>query len=98
MDKRIKYKIIAIENYERNWWSIIVKVMENCYKGMIMLLYHSSNNSDAVFIDCLEEACTSDMLNDNIIVMGDFNIDMKLKKYVQGRIIRIMDAAVKTIG
>lgn len=40
-----------------------------------MLAYHSPNDNDAKFVDVLEEASTSNMRNDNVIVMGDFNIN-----------------------
>jgi len=31
-------------------------------------------------------------LNDNIIIMGDFNIDMKVRSYCQNRLIRVMNS------
>jgi len=44
-----------------------------------MLVYHSPNSSDAEFLDFLEETCCNELLNGSVIIMGDFNIDMKIK-------------------
>lgn len=90
---KVKYKVVAIESYERNWWSITVKVMDKCYKGLIMLIYHSPNGSDASFVDYLEVACTNSVVSDNVIVMGDFNIDVKVNNYIQNKLIRVMNSA-----
>ena len=60
------------------------------YKGIIMLIYHSPNGSDSSFLDYLENSCSGEILNQKVIIMGDFNIDMKLNNYTQGRLIRGM--------
>jgi len=57
-----------------------------------MLVYHSPSGSDASFIDSLEETCNNNLLNGSVIIMGDFNIDMKTKNYCQNKLIRIMNS------
>ena len=52
-----------------------------------MLIYHLPSNSDANFIEFLEKICNNDLLNDGVILMGDFNIDMKIKNYCQNKLI-----------
>jgi len=43
-----------------------------------MLIYHSPNGSHATFIEYLEESRDRALISDSFIVMGDFNIDMKV--------------------
>lgn len=74
INKRINFKLIAEETCDRNWWTITVKIKNKNYTGLILLLYHSPNGSDAEFVNFLEEACACKLLNDNVVVMGDFNI------------------------
>lgn len=57
-----------------------------------MLVYHSPNSSDATFVNYLEESCINNLLRDNIIVMGDFNIDMKLNNHIQGKLTKVMNS------
>jgi hypothetical protein len=92
LDKSIKYEVITINTCERNWWTITVKISDKNYKGILMLIYHSPSSSDSNFLDFLDEACNSDILSGNVIVMGDFNIDMKLDNYCQNKLIRIMNS------
>jgi len=54
-----------------------------------MLVYHSPSSSDAEFMDFLEETCCNE-LNGSVIILGDFNIDMKVKNYNQNKLTRIM--------
>jgi len=46
-----------------------------------MLIYHSPSDSDAPFIEYLEESCDRALVSDSFIVMGDFNIDIKVQGY-----------------
>jgi len=57
-----------------------------------MLVYYLPSNSDANFIEFLEKICNNDLLNDGVILMGDFNIDMKVKNYCQNKLIRVMNS------
>lgn len=90
VDRNIKYEIIALNTCERNWWTITIKISDKNYKGTLMLVYHSPSSSDAEFMDFLEETCYNEVLNGSIIIMGDFNIDMKVKNYCQSKLMRIM--------
>jgi len=92
VDKLIKFETMATENCERNWWTVTVKISDKHYRGSLMLVYHSPSGSDASFIDFLEETCNNNLLNGSVIIMGDFNIDMKAKNYCQNKLIRIMNS------
>jgi exonuclease III len=92
IDRRIKFDIIAIETCEKNWWTTTVKIKDKNYTGIIMVVYHSPNGKDASLIDFLEETCISNMQNDNVIIMGDFNIDMKVNNYIQNKLTRVMNS------
>jgi len=93
LKEEIKFDIISSESRDRNWWAITIKVADVNFKGMIMLIYHSPSGSDAAFIKYLEESCESVLLNDSVLVMGDFNIDMKVKDYSQDRFRKTMNSA-----
>jgi len=45
-----------------------------------------------LYIVFLEEICNDNLLNDSVILMGNFNIDMKIKNYYQNKLIRIMNS------
>lgn len=90
IDRRIRFETKAIERCEGNWWSIIIKIEDSNWKGIVMVVYHSPNGSDASFLDYLENMCNEMMLRQNVIIMGDFNIDLKMDNYVQRRLIKNM--------
>jgi len=58
-----------------------------------MLIYHSPSSSDAAFIEYLEESCDRALINDSVIVMGDINIDMNVKGYIQDKLRKTMNSA-----
>lgn len=92
VERTIKFDVIAINICDSNWWSLTIRVNGKNYKGTLMLVYHSPSGSDAKFIEFLEEICNDDLLNGSVILMGDFNIDMKVKNYCQNKLIRIMNS------
>jgi len=61
---------------------ITIKIADVNFRGLIILIYHSLNGSNAAFIKYLEESCDRALMSDSVIVMGDFNIDMKVKGYI----------------
>lgn len=63
LDNTTKYEVVERNVWERNWWSITVKVNEKNYKGIIMLMYHSPSSSDISFINFLYETCKKDLWN-----------------------------------
>jgi len=71
----------------------MIKISNRNFKGILFLVYHSPSGSDISFIDFLEEMCNNELLNDNIIIMGDFNTDMKVtvKSYCQNKLIKMMN-------
>jgi len=91
VDKEIMFEVIAINRLAGNWWAIMIKISDKNYNGTLMLVYHSL--SDADFMYFLGKVCNNDILNGNVIIMGDFNLDMKVKNYCQNKIIRIMNSA-----
>ncbi|KMQ95301.1 hypothetical protein RF55_4490 [Lasius niger] len=92
IDNNIRFELVATESCVKNWWSILVKINERDFKGLLMLIYHSPSGSDSEFIDFLEGVCNNELLNGNIIIMGDFNMDMKVNNYGQDRLIRVMNS------
>jgi len=68
----------AVERTEGNW-SVMVKKRG---RSVIMLVYHSPSSSNCKFLDYMEEICNDDILRRKVIIMGDFNIDMKVNNYV----------------
>jgi len=91
--EEIKYEIISVESYDRNWWAIAIKVAEVNLRGLIMLIYHSPSGSDAAFIAYLEESCDRTLMSDSVIVMRDFNIDMKVQGYTRNKLRKTMNSA-----
>lgn len=91
IDRKRRFKVIAIDSSDRNWWTITIKVNEQNYKDVIMLVYHSPSGSVAEFLNYMENTYVDDITNDNIINMGDFNIDMNKVNYVQNRLNKIMN-------
>jgi len=55
VDRSIKFAIVALNIYERNWWTITIKISNESYKRILLLVYHSPNSSDTEFLDFLEE-------------------------------------------
>jgi len=86
MKEGIRFDVIAIERCVRNWWTIIVKIKDKDYKGIIMIVYHSPNSKDGIFVNFLEDICIKVMQNDNVIIMGDFNIDMSVNNYIRNKL------------
>jgi len=70
----------------------MIKINDKNYNGTLMLVYHSPSGSNADFMYFFEELCNNDILNGNVIIIGDFNIDMKVKNYYQNKLIRIMNS------
>lgn len=92
IEERVRFDKIAIERRDGNWWTIIVKIKDRDYIGMIMIVYHSPNSKDGNFINFLEEICINVMQNDNVIIMGDFNIDMTVNNYMKNRLVTVMNS------
>lgn len=92
IDENIKYEILGIQSCARNWWSVIVRINDINYKGILMVVYHSPSGSDAKFVKDLEDSCDSILLSDRVIIMGDFNIDMRVDSYVRNNLVRVMNS------
>jgi len=67
--KEIKYEVILVESCERNWWAIMVKIIDASFRGVIMLIYHSPSGSDANFVEYLDESCDRTLMSDSIVVI-----------------------------
>lgn len=90
IDKNVKFEIVGRENCERNWWTLTVRILNKNFRCLVMLVYHSPSD-DADFVDFLEETCANDILNDSVIVMGDFNVGMKVNNYIKKKLIKTMN-------
>jgi len=90
VDRSIKFAIVALNICERNWWAITIKTSNESYKRILILVYHLPSSSDAEFLGFLEETCCNELLNGSVIIMDDFNIDMKVKNYNQNKLMRLM--------
>lgn len=92
VDNSIKFEVVEIDVRERNWWTITININDIRYKGIIMLIYHSPTSSDVQFLNCMKEKCNDDMLKGNVIIMGDFNIDMSKESFYQKKLINLMNS------
>lgn len=84
--------MVGSERCDGNWWTTTIKIKDKDYIGIIMIVYHSPNGRDGSFITFLEEICINVMQNDNVIIMGDFNIDMSVNNYVRNRLVKVMNS------
>jgi len=57
-----------------------------------MLIYHSPSGSDASFIRYLEKSIDKALISDSVVIMGDFNIDMKINGYIQDKLMKTMNS------
>jgi len=73
--------------------AITIKVAEVNFRNLIMLIYNSPSGSDAAFIEYLEESCDRTLICDSFIIMGDFNIEMKVQGYIQDKLRKTMNSA-----
>jgi len=60
----------------------MIKITDVNFRGLVMLIYHFPSGNNVTFIEYLEESCDKTLISDSVIVMGDFNIDMKMKDYI----------------
>jgi len=91
--EEIKFEIILIESCDRNWWAITIKIADVNFRDLIILIYHSPGGNDAAFIEYLEESCDRALMSDSVIIMGDFNVDAKVKSYIQDKFRKTMNSA-----
>lgn len=71
----IKYEILLIKKIIHNCWCIAIKVRDNMYKEIVILIYHSPSASDGDFIRFLEDIVKLFVTKGECMIMGDFNID-----------------------
>jgi len=90
--EKIKYIIVSVESCDRNWWAITIRLAEISLNVSIMLIYHSPSGSNAAFVEYLEKSCDRALMSDSFIVMGDFNIDMKVQGYTQDKLRRTLNS------
>jgi len=90
IDRKIKFEISFVNRSAGNWWTIGIKIKDRYYIETLVLVYHSPSGEDAEFMYYLEEMCNGDLLNGSVLIMGDFNLDMRVCNYYQKRLIRTM--------
>lgn len=77
----IKYCVVLIKKLIANCWCIVIEVQDKIYKGVIIVIYHSPSASNGDFIRFLEEIVELVIIKGECILIGDFNIDMRLDKF-----------------
>jgi len=68
----------------------MLNIVDVNFRSLLMLIYHSPSGNDAARIEYLEESCDRALMSDSFIVMGDFNIDMKVQGYTQDKLRKTM--------
>lgn len=88
----IQYQELLQESFENNVWIIAVKIQLNKTSYVLCNIYHSPSSSDAQFISFLEEKFEELLLqNCAIIIVGDFNIDLKTVSTYSKKIIDLFE-------
>jgi len=59
VDKEIKFEMITVNKSAGNWWTIMIKISDKNYNGILMLVYHLP--SDADFMYFREEMCNNNI-------------------------------------
>lgn len=93
IDRAMSYEVLEVDICEGNWWVVVVRISDRNYKGILILIYRSPSGSDAKLLNFMEEMCNRDITEGNVIIMGDFNINMKDKNYCQKKLLRTMNSA-----
>lgn len=77
IQNNLNYKVLLNQCYLKNVWCLVLEVRKCELKGIYIVIYHSPNTSDAIFLNFFDDICKQfdDPLKTYIIV-GDFNIDM----------------------
>lgn len=82
----VKYRPLFSTKMEGNYWCIGINVRSDFYGGNLLFLYHSPNSSDVEFISFLEQKIDKLLKKENLIVMGDFNMDMLNRRYYENKL------------
>lgn len=78
----IKYEVVLIKKLISNCWCAAIKVWEDIFKGIIIIVvYHSPSASDGDFIRFLEDVVEQLVIKGECIVIGDLNIDLMLDTF-----------------
>ncbi|KMQ85478.1 rna-directed dna polymerase from mobile element jockey-like protein, partial [Lasius niger] len=95
MKKRLKLRIVDVdkEDYEneQDFWRKIKDQngLKNDISGKIIHKLTKERSRGVVII--AERLVRMYILNDNVIVLGDFNVDMKVKNHIQKKLIKAMN-------
>ncbi|XP_025263168.1 uncharacterized protein LOC112637508 [Camponotus floridanus] len=77
----IKYEIVLVKKLESNCWCAAIEVKDKVYKGVIMVIYHSPSASHGDFMRFYEEIVEELVVKGECIVIGDFNIDLRMDSF-----------------
>lgn len=88
----VQFQEILRETFGRNTWILAVKIQFNKTTYVLCNIYHSPNSSHADFIIFLEEKFEELLIQGCvIIILGDFNIDLKILTTYSRRIVELFE-------
>lgn len=68
----------------------MIGLFEKWYKGTIVILYHSPSAPDGIFIKFIEDLIEDLIVKEKCIVIGDFNIDLRLDTFYSNKLKNVM--------
>ena len=75
-----------------NYWCVGVFIKCDVYTGYVMGMYHSPSSSDAEFLTYLNNLLESYIIDKNIIIIGDFNINVQINSFYSMKLIQLMES------
>lgn len=85
----VQFKILNNRNYYSNTWNLTFEIAS--FKDKIFsVVYHSPSASDALFIDILKEIICDLAENKQLILVGDFNVDLSKSNFYSNKLQLVM--------
>lgn len=89
--RNIKFSIVFNESYIKNVWTLAIKINKRNIRGVVAVLYHSPNESDAVFMEYFNRWCEENLNSEVVnIIAGDFNINLLVNDSTSRKMIDII--------
>lgn len=86
----IKFETVMVQKVIGNCWCVVIGLFEQWYKGTIVILYHSPSAPDGIFIRFIEDLIEDLIVKEKCIVIGDFNIDLRLDTFYSNKLKNVM--------
>lgn len=90
LKQELRYKEILNFNKDMNIWAVGVELKVGGHKGYIVNLYHSPSQSDAEFLIELDRLLYECAYDGQLVIVGDFNINMARKTFYSEKLARII--------